>query len=84
MNIRYGDLNLRLIPPGISLGGGSLVYFVVKPEHRDSYAREAHILKGPNDEHWFEIRKTGDGFPKRYAFDRESFVDFLNELVAYS
>jgi hypothetical protein len=42
MNIRYGDVKLRLVPPGISLGSGSLVYFVLNPEHRDSYAREAH------------------------------------------
>jgi hypothetical protein len=84
MNIRYGDVNLRLVPPGISLSSGSLVYFVVNPERRDSCAREAHILKNNNDEHWFEVRKTGDSSPKLYSFDRESFIDFLDEIVAYS
>jgi hypothetical protein len=84
MNIRYGDVNVRLVPAGISLGSGSLVYFVVNPEHRDSCAREAHILKNHNDEHWFEVRKTGDSSPKLYSFDRESFIDFLDEITAYS
>jgi hypothetical protein len=83
MNIRYGDVNLRLNPAGISLGSGSLVYFVVIPEHRDSFPREAHILKNLNAEHWFEVRKTGDSSPKRYSFDRDSFVDF-DEIAAYS
>ena len=84
INIRYGDANLRLVPPGISLGSGSLVYFVVNPAHRDSFAREAHILKNHNNEHWFEVRKTSGSSPKLYSFNRESFLDFLSEIVAYS
>ena len=41
MNIQYGDLDLRLVPAGINLGGSALVYFGVKPLNRDSSTREA-------------------------------------------
>jgi hypothetical protein len=84
MNIRYGDLDLRLVPAGINLGGSALVYYVVNPLNRDSSTREAHIIKGDNDALWFEVRKAGDSSPKRYPFDRKSFADFLDEIVAFS
>src|SRR5258708_60246 len=45
LNIRYGDISLRAIPAGISFGVGSLIYFLVPPEHRDSYPPQVHIPK---------------------------------------
>jgi hypothetical protein len=82
--IRYGDLSLRAIPPGVSLGGGSLVYFIVPPEHRDSYPREIHILKNHDGANWVEVRKAGASTPKAYSFSQEAFLDILSEIAAYT
>ena len=84
LNIQYGDLSLRLVPPGVGMGGGSLVYFVVPPEHRDSYPREIHILKNRDGTNWFEVRKAGTPTPKMYSFNREEFLDILSEIAAYT
>jgi len=84
LNIRYGDISLRAIPAGISFGGGSLIYFVVPPEHRDSYPREVHILKNKDGTGWFDVRKIGGSNPKMYPFSQEGFHDLLNEIAAYS
>jgi hypothetical protein len=58
------------------------VYFKVKPEHRDSYAREVHILK--EDTLWIEVRKAPNTLPNVYPFNRESFLDILKEISVYS
>jgi hypothetical protein len=81
--IQYGDLSLRAIAPGIGMLG-SLVYFIVPPEHRDSYPREIHILKNRSGENWAEVRKVGVEPPKGYPFNRDAFIDMLNEIAAYS
>jgi hypothetical protein len=77
LNIRYGEGSLRAIPTGISTGSGVLVYFKVKPEHRDFYPREVHILKG-TDGYWIEVSKAGDTPPKEYGFNQESFLELLH------
>jgi hypothetical protein len=82
--IRYGDLSLRAIAPGIGIAGNSLVYFIVVPEHRDSYPREIHILKNRDGENWVEVRKVGVETPKGYPFNRDAFIDMLNEIAAYT